>query len=63
MIARTAIAAIAFAGTVAANPAAAAGLNDRGRIALGLRADLVRVGDAGGHPFVRATWRQGERVF
>jgi alpha-D-ribose 1-methylphosphonate 5-triphosphate diphosphatase len=52
--------------TVSANPAAAAGLTDRGRITEGLRADLIRVtvADAGeaAVPVVRAVWRQGERV-
>ena len=52
------------------NPARALGLTDRGRIAAGLRADLVRVrehrgpGAAGDEaiPVVRAVWRGGERV-
>ena len=35
---------------VSANPAAAARLDDRGAIAVGLRADLVRVGTTAGHP-------------
>lgn len=52
--------------TVTANPAAAAGLTDRGRIGEGLRADLVRVAVAGDGegavPVVRAVWRAGERV-
>ena len=48
---------------VTANPAAVAGLADRGRVAAGLRADLVRVArPAGGVPLVRAVWREGERV-
>ncbi len=51
----------AFA-TVTANPAAAAGLADRGRLAPGLRADLVRIAEPGGHPVVRATWVRGIRV-
>ncbi len=38
------------------------GLDDRGRIAPGLRADLVRVRHAGGMPVVRSVWRQGARV-
>ncbi len=48
--------------TVTANPARATGLNDRGRIAVGLRADLVRVRIAQGVPVVRQVWRAGERV-
>ncbi len=48
--------------TVSANPAAAAGLHDRGMLAEGLRADLVRVTVHDGLPVVRATWRAGERV-
>lgn len=58
---------------VSFNPARAVGLTDRGRIAPGLRADLVRVqphdlpagdGHPNGHrvPVVRAVYRQGERV-
>ncbi len=47
---------------VATRPADAMGLADRGRIAPGLRADLVRVAERGGLPLVRAVWRQGERV-
>ncbi|GLK72552.1 alpha-D-ribose 1-methylphosphonate 5-triphosphate diphosphatase [Ancylobacter dichloromethanicus] len=47
---------------VSANPAAAAGLADRGRLAPGLRADFVRVSDAGAGPAARAVWRQGERI-
>jgi len=48
--------------TVSANPAAAVGLDDRGILSPGLRADLVRVSKHNGLPFVRATWRGGERV-
>lgn len=54
--------------TVTANPARMAGFDDRGEIAPGLRADLVRVGlihaeAAGGSvPFVRTVWREGQRV-
>ncbi|GAB4166082.1 MAG: alpha-D-ribose 1-methylphosphonate 5-triphosphate diphosphatase [Thalassobaculales bacterium] len=48
--------------TVTATPAAAAGLGDRGRIAIGLRADLARVGRHGGLPFVKSLWREGKRV-
>jgi len=48
--------------TVSLNPARATGLSDRGAIAEGLRADLVRVALLDGHPVVRETWRQGRRV-
>lgn len=48
--------------TVTSTPAAATGLSDRGAIAPGLRADLVRVGLAGTTPIVRQVWRQGRRV-
>ena len=48
--------------TVTANPARATGLDDRGRIAPDLRADLVRVRLAEGVPVVRQVWRQGRRV-
>tara|TARA_R110000868_G_scaffold62718_10_gene189323 strand:+ start:3401 stop:4534 length:1134 start_codon:yes stop_codon:yes gene_type:complete len=47
---------------VTATPARAVGLEDRGRIAAGLRADLVRVRQNGGVPVVRSVWRQGNRV-
>lgn len=48
---------------VTAAPAKAVGLHDRGRIATGLRADLVRVRhESGNVPIVRSVWRQGRRV-
>jgi alpha-D-ribose 1-methylphosphonate 5-triphosphate diphosphatase len=43
-------------------PARMARLHDRGRIAPGLRADLVRVRAHEGLPVVRQVWRGGERV-
>ncbi|MEA2854040.1 MAG: alpha-D-ribose 1-methylphosphonate 5-triphosphate diphosphatase, partial [Rhodospirillaceae bacterium] len=43
-------------------PARAVGLGDRGEIAAGRRADLVRVRESEGAPMVRAVWRVGERV-
>jgi alpha-D-ribose 1-methylphosphonate 5-triphosphate diphosphatase len=43
-------------------PARLAGLHDRGRIAAGLRADLVRVRLHEALPVVRQVWRAGERV-
>ena len=47
---------------VTSTPARTAGLADRGRIATGLRADLVRVHREAGVPVSRAVWRQGRRV-
>jgi alpha-D-ribose 1-methylphosphonate 5-triphosphate diphosphatase len=43
-------------------PALAAGLADRGEIAVGLRADLICVRIAAGLPVVRAAWVRGVRV-
>jgi alpha-D-ribose 1-methylphosphonate 5-triphosphate diphosphatase len=43
-------------------PALATGLADRGEIAPGLRADLVRVVEVGGLPTVREVFRAGRRV-
>ncbi len=48
--------------TVTRNPARAARLNDRGEIAIGKRADLVRVRIAEGLPIVREVYREGGRV-
>ena len=45
-----------------AAPAHAVGLDDRGRIGTGLRADLVRVRRDKGVPVVRSVWREGRRV-
>ncbi|GGD97708.1 phosphonate metabolism protein PhnM [Aureimonas endophytica] len=48
---------------VATHPAEAVGLADRGAIAIGRRADLVRVeAPAGEPPLVRAVYREGRRV-
>lgn len=47
---------------VTATPARSVGLTDRGRIAEGLRADLVRVHRQEGVPVVRTVWREGRRV-
>jgi alpha-D-ribose 1-methylphosphonate 5-triphosphate diphosphatase len=38
------------------------GLPDRGEVAVGRRADLIRVQVAGDIPVVRSVWRQGRRV-
>ena len=43
-------------------PARAVGLHDRGEIAPGLRADLVRVREVAGQPVVLGVWRGGRRV-
>ncbi|SEP94285.1 alpha-D-ribose 1-methylphosphonate 5-triphosphate diphosphatase [Thalassovita taeanensis] len=48
--------------TVTKAPADAAGLTDRGRIAIGERADLIRVARVAGASAVRETWVQGKRV-
>jgi alpha-D-ribose 1-methylphosphonate 5-triphosphate diphosphatase len=48
---------------VATNPAKAAGLDDRGRIQVGLRADLAAVTMIGGQPLVSHTWSAGRHVF
>lgn len=48
--------------TVTKNPADATGLSDRGEIALGKRADLVRVHMKGETPVVRQVWRGGTRI-
>ena len=45
-----------------ANPAAAMGFDDRGRIELGKRADLVRVAQRGSLPVVAMVWLRGDRV-
>lgn len=47
---------------VTAAPAKAAGLDDRGEIAIGKRADLLRVGVFEGHPHLKQVWRAGHRV-
>ncbi len=48
--------------TVTAAPAAAVGLDDRGEIALGKCADLVRVRVSRDVPVARSVWRGGQRV-
>lgn len=48
--------------TVTLNPAKAAGLNDRGSLRAGLRADLVQVHVANGLPVVKRVWTHGRRV-
>ena len=48
--------------TVTKTPAEAVGLADRGEIAVGKRADLIRVHVARDMPVVRSVWREGHRV-
>ncbi|MGH1416165.1 MAG: alpha-D-ribose 1-methylphosphonate 5-triphosphate diphosphatase [Pelagimonas sp.] len=48
--------------TVTATPAQAVGLLDRGRIAIGLHADLVRITRVQGTPVVRGVWCHGRQV-
>ena len=48
--------------TVTKTPAEAVGLNDRGEIVPGKRADLIRVHVARDVPVVRSVWREGRRV-
>ncbi len=48
--------------TVTRTPARAAGMDDRGEIAPGQRADLVQVRDTPFHPLIRAVWRGGRRI-
>ena len=47
---------------VSTTPARTVGLDDRGAISPGLRADLVRTRYDGGIPVIRAVWREGNRV-
>lgn len=47
---------------VSRNPAVALGLDDRGEIAVGKRADVVQVRVADGVPVVRKVFREGRRV-
>lgn len=47
---------------VTATPAETVGLDDRGSLEAGKRADIVRVRRDTGVPIVRSVWRQGERV-
>jgi alpha-D-ribose 1-methylphosphonate 5-triphosphate diphosphatase len=48
--------------TITSAPAAMCGMDDRGRLALGLRGDVVRVAEHHGHAVVREVWRQARRV-
>ncbi|MEO1138039.1 MAG: alpha-D-ribose 1-methylphosphonate 5-triphosphate diphosphatase [Pseudomonadota bacterium] len=48
--------------TVTATPAKSVGLDDRGEVALGKRADLIRFVLRGGAPALRSVWSRGSRV-
>ncbi|MBP0636856.1 alpha-D-ribose 1-methylphosphonate 5-triphosphate diphosphatase [Cupriavidus sp. AcVe19-6a] len=48
---------------VTANPAEACLLRDRGRLAPGLRADVIAVASVAGQPMVTHTWSAGRMVF
>ncbi len=48
--------------TVTQAPAQAVELNDRGRLEVGKRADLIRFGLIDGTPALRGTWARGQRV-
>jgi alpha-D-ribose 1-methylphosphonate 5-triphosphate diphosphatase len=49
-------------GTVTSAPARATGLDDRGALEVGLRADVIRVARLGPAAAVRGVWVRGERV-
>ena len=48
--------------TVTSAPGRAAGLTDRGQLALGARADVIRVARIAGAATLRGVWVQGQRV-
>lgn len=48
---------------VSRNPARSAGLEDRGEIRVGLRADLLQAQAHGSLPVIQQVWRQAKRVF
>lgn len=48
--------------TVTHTPATCAGLHDRGEIAPGKRADVIRARDCDDLPLVREVWLAGRRV-
>lgn len=50
------------AAKVTKSPAAMGGFSDRGEIAPGKRADLLRVRKVGDTPAVMSVWREGERI-
>jgi alpha-D-ribose 1-methylphosphonate 5-triphosphate diphosphatase len=47
---------------ISEHPARMSGLNDRGRLETGMRADVVRVRMHDTLPIVRQVWSAGERV-
>jgi alpha-D-ribose 1-methylphosphonate 5-triphosphate diphosphatase len=47
---------------VSANVADLLNMDDRGRIEVGKRADLIRVRPTDGVPVIRTVWREGGRV-
>lgn len=49
-------------GTITAVPAAATGLSDRGQLAIGARADVIRVARIGTTGAVRGAWVLGHRI-
>ncbi|MEX6674573.1 alpha-D-ribose 1-methylphosphonate 5-triphosphate diphosphatase [Pseudomonas sp. W2Oct36] len=49
--------------TVSLAPARSAGLQDRGEIRVGLRADLIHARAVGTLPIIQQVWRQAKRVF
>ena len=48
--------------TVTQSPASVTGLNDRGSLAIGMRADLVCCSELDGTPIVRGVWSRGRQV-
>jgi alpha-D-ribose 1-methylphosphonate 5-triphosphate diphosphatase len=48
--------------TVTRNPARSVGLKDRGTLALGLRADVIRFAAVGDTPLLRGAWCAGQQV-
>jgi alpha-D-ribose 1-methylphosphonate 5-triphosphate diphosphatase len=50
------------AATASSNPARLVGLDDRGEVASGRRADFVRVRELDGVPVPMMTWREGRRI-
>ena len=48
--------------TITKTPAHCTGLDDRGVIDIGKRADIIRVCSKGPIPIVRAVWKMGERM-
>ena len=49
--------------TVSANPASKVGLEDRGLLQAGKRADLIRFATLDDFPVLKETWSEGRRVF